>query len=88
MSIGSAIKELMDSKIKLEYQGNTAYYVGLNTKKKGEGSYEFTQLALTQKIIEDVRLGPRTTPKPITMCAQILLHHHLDSTPHGKSKFQ
>ena len=87
-SIGSAIKELMDSKIKLEDQGNPAEYVGINIKKKRDGSYEFTYPGLTQKIMEDVSLVPKTTPKPIPICAQKLLHHHLDSPPHDESKFQ
>ena len=87
-SIGSVIKELKYPKIKLEEQGHPDDYVGVNTKKQGEGSYEFTQPTLTQKIIEDVRLGPRTTPKPIPMCAQRLLRHHLDSPPYNKSKIQ
>ena len=86
-SIYSAIKELKDVKLKLEYQGHHDYYVGVNIKKQEDRSYEFTQLALTQKIIEDVRLGPRTIPKPIPICAQRLLHSHLDSPPHDNSKF-
>ena len=46
------------------------------------------QPALTQQIIEDIRLGPRTNPKPIPICAQRLIHHHLDSPPQDESKFQ
>ena len=69
MSIDSVIKELKNSKLKLEDQGHPAVYVGVNMKKQGDGSYEFTQPALTQLIIEDVRLGTRTTPKPTAMCA-------------------
>ena len=87
-STENVIKELQDSKLKLEDQGHPADYVGVNIKKQGGGSYEFTQPALTQKIFEDVRLGPRTTPKPIPVFAQRLLHRHLDSSPHNKSKFQ
>ena len=82
------IKELKYSKLKLEDQGHPADYEGVNIKKQGDGSYEFKQPSLTQKIIEDVRLGHRTTPKHIPMCAQRLLHHHLDYPPHNKSKFQ
>ena len=87
-SIDSAIKEFKDSKIKLEEQGHPADYVGVNINSKGDGSYDFTQPALTQKIIKDVRLGPRATPKPIPVCSQILLWHHLDSPPQDESKFQ
>ena len=59
----------MDSKLKLEYQGQPDNYVGLNINKQGVGSYEVMQPELIQKIIEDVCLGPSTTPKPIPMCA-------------------
>ena len=55
----------MGSKLKLEDQGHPTNYVGVNIKKQVDGSYEFTLPALTMKIIEDVCLGPRTTPKPI-----------------------
>ena len=87
-SIGILIKELKDSKIKLEDQGNHADCVWVNTKKQGDRSYEFMQPAVTQQIIKDVRLGPWTTTKPIPVCAQRLLHDHLDYPPHDKSKFQ
>ena len=38
----------MESKIKLEDQGYPDDYVGVNTNKKGYGSNEFMQPALTQ----------------------------------------
>ena len=84
----NVIKELKDSKLKIEDQGHPADHVGVNIKKQGKVSYEFKQPALTQQIIEDVRLGPRTTPKPIPMCAQRLINHHLDYPPQDKSKLQ
>ena len=87
-SIDNVIKELQYSKLKLEDQGHPTDYVGVNIKKQWYESYDFTHPALTQQIIEDIRLGTRTTPKPITMCAQRLLHHHLDSPPHDENKFQ
>ena len=51
-------------------------------------SYEFTQPALTQQIIKDAGLDPKSATKPIPMCAQGLLHHHLDYPPHDESKFK
>ena len=87
-SIDSAIKELKYSKLKIEDQGNPSDYVGVNIKNQGDRSYEFTQTTLTQKIIKDVRLGTRTTPKPIPIFAQRLLHHHLDLPRYDESKFQ
>ena len=32
----------MESKLKLEYQGHPADYVGVNIKKEGDELYEFT----------------------------------------------
>ena len=66
-SIDNVIKELQASKLKLEDQGHPSDYVGVNIKKQRNKSYEFTQPALTQQIIKDVGLGPRTTKKPIPM---------------------
>jgi len=87
-SIDSVIKELMDTNLKLEDQGHPADYVGVNIKKLEDESYEFTQPALTQQIIKDVGLDPKSATKPIPMCAQRLLHHHLDSPLHDESKFK
>ena len=87
-SIDIAIKELLDLKLNLEDQGHPADYVGLNIKKQGYGSYDFTQPSITQQIIEDVCLGPSTTPKPIPVCDQRLICHHIDSPSHDDSKFQ
>ena len=86
-SIDNVIKELKNSKLKLEGKGHPSDCMGVNNKKQGGVSYESTQQALTQQIIEDVSLGPRTTQKPIPMCAQRLLHNYLDSSPHDESNF-
>ena len=85
--IDNEIKELMDTNLKLEYQGHPADYVGVNIKKLEDESYEFKHHAPTQQIIKDVGLGPKTTMKPIPICALCLLQHHLDSSPHNESKF-
>ena len=39
-STENVIKELQDSKLKLEDQGHPADYVGVNIKKQGDESYE------------------------------------------------
>ena len=77
----------MGSSIKLEDQLHPDDYVGVNINKKGEGSYEFTQPALTYQIIEYISLGTRSTVKLIPMCAQRLIHHHLDSPTRNDRKF-
>ena len=87
-SINSVIKELKYSKLKLDDKGHPADYVGVNIKKQEDESSEFMQTSLTQKIIEDVFLGPRITPKTIPMCSHRILHHHLNYPPNYKSNFQ
>ena len=86
-SIDNEIKELMVSKLNLEDQGHPANSVGVNIKNQGDESYEFMQPALTQQIIEDVSIGPRSAKKHIPICVPILLHNRLYSLPHNKSKF-
>ena len=62
--------------------------MGVNINKKGDRSYEFMQPTLTQNIIEDVRFGTKTDPKPVPMCAQRLLNNHHDYPPNDESKFK
>ena len=62
--------------------------MGVNINKKGDRSYEFMQPTLTQNIIEDVRFGTKTDPKPVPMCAQRLLNNHLDYPPNDERKFK
>ena len=59
----------MDTNLKLEDQGHPLDYIGFNIKKLEDESYEFTQPALTQQIIKDVSLYPKSATKPIPMCA-------------------
>ena len=85
--IDETIREPQCENLKIEDQGHPADYVGVNINKLPENAYEFTQPALTHQIIDDVGLGPKATTKPIPMCAQRLLHHHLDSPAHDESRF-
>jgi hypothetical protein len=51
-----AIKEIQDLGLNIEDQGHPAEYVSVNIKKLRDGSYEFTQCALIDSIINDVGL--------------------------------
>jgi hypothetical protein len=51
-----AIQDIQSSGLNIEDQGQPADYVGVNIKKMKDGSYEFTQRALIDSIIEDVGL--------------------------------
>jgi hypothetical protein len=51
-----AIKDIQDIGLNIEDQGHPADYVGVNIKTLRDGSYEFTQRALIDSIINDVRL--------------------------------
>ena len=85
--IDENIRELQHENLKIEDQGHPTDYVGVNISKLPDNSYKFTQPALTRQIIDDLGLGPNATTKPIHMCAQRLLHHHLDSPAHDESRF-
>jgi hypothetical protein len=45
------IKRLRDSGLNIEDQGHPANYVGVNIKKRRDGTYEFTQRALIDATI-------------------------------------
>jgi hypothetical protein len=49
-----AICNIQDAGLNIEDQGHSADYVGVNIKKAKDGSYEFTQRALIDSIIEDI----------------------------------
>ncbi len=51
-----AIRDIQHSGLNIEDQGHPVGYVGFNIKKMKDGSYEFTQRALIDSIIEDVGL--------------------------------
>ncbi len=56
LKLQDAIHDIQDVGLNIEDQGHPADYVGVNIKKAKDGSYEFTQRALTDSIIEDVGL--------------------------------
>ena len=86
-NIVNTIKEVQRENLKIEDQGHPEDYVGVNIRRLANNTYKFTQTAFTRQIIEDVGLGPKATTKPITMCVQRVLHHHMDSTAHDESEF-
>jgi hypothetical protein len=59
--------------LNIEDQGHPADYVGVSIKKLRDGSYEFTQCALIDSIIEDVGIKDSKT-KPVP--AKVSLHLH------------
>ncbi len=50
------IKEIQNLDLNIEDQGHPADYVGVNIKKLKDNSYEFTQQALVDSIIDDIAL--------------------------------
>jgi hypothetical protein len=70
-----AIKEIQDSGLNIEDQGHPADYVGVNIKKLRDGSYEFTQRALIDAIIDDVGLkDAKVKPVPLPRCLNGFTH--------------
>jgi hypothetical protein len=71
------IKKLRDG-LNIEDQGHPADYVGVNIKKRRDGTYEFTQRALIDAIIDDVKIGDSYT-KPVPAKVTLQLHSFRDS---------
>jgi hypothetical protein len=67
------IKEIQDLGLNIEDQGHPADYVGVNIKKLKDGSYEFTQRALIDSIINGVGLKDvKVKPVPANVSLQLL----------------
>jgi hypothetical protein len=78
------IKELLDLNLKIEDQGHSADYVGVNICKLKNGLYEFTQRALIDSIIKDVGLiDSKTKPVPAKVAFQF--HAFKDDPPFDQS---
>jgi hypothetical protein len=71
------IKEIQKLGLNIEDQGHPADYVGVNIKKLKNGSYEFTQRALIDSIINDVGLKEAKV-KPVPAKVSLQLHAFRD----------
>jgi hypothetical protein len=71
------IKEIQNLGLNIEDQGHPADYVGVSIKKLKDGSYEFTQRALIDSIIQDVGLTDSKT-KPVLAKVSLQLHAFKD----------
>jgi hypothetical protein len=71
------IKEIQNLGLNIEDQGHPADYVGVNIKKLKDGSYEFTQQALIDSIINDVGLKDAKV-KPVPAKVSLQLHAFKD----------
>ena len=73
------MKELQDVSLDINNQGHPAAYVGVNTWKHDDGSYEFKQHALIDSIIDDIGLSyAKATTKPILVAVPKPLHPFKD----------
>jgi hypothetical protein len=77
LKLQDAIKEVQDLGLNIEDQGHPADHVGVNIKKLRDGSYEFTQRALIDSIINDVRLKDAKV-KPFPTKVSLQLHAFKD----------
>jgi hypothetical protein len=75
-----AIRNIQDVGLNIEDQGHPADYVDVNIKKTKDGSYEFTQRALIDSIIEDVGLKDAKV-KPVPAKVSQWLHAFKDEPP-------
>ncbi len=73
LQLQEVIKEIQNLGLNIEDQGHPADYVGVNIKKLKDGSYEFTQQALIDSIINDVGLKDAKV-KPVPAKVSLQLH--------------
>ena len=76
----AVIREIQGTGLNIEDQGHPADYVGVNIKKLRDGSYEFTQRALIDAIIADVKLTDAKV-KPVPAKVSLQLHAFKDAPP-------
>jgi hypothetical protein len=73
-------KGIQNLHLNIEDQGHPADYVGVNIKKLKDGSYEFTQRALIDSIIDDVGLkDAKVKPVPAKVSLQLHAPHSLSA---------
>ncbi len=73
LQLQEVIKEIQNLGLNIEDQGHPADYVGVNIKKLKDGSYELTQWALIDSIINDVGLKDAKV-KPVPTKVSLQLH--------------
>jgi len=84
-TITQIITQMQNLGMNIEDQGHPADYVGVNIRRLKNGSYEFTQKALIDAIINDVDIGDAYT-KPVP--AKVTLHlHAFKSSPKFDGRF-
>ncbi len=71
------IKEIQNLGLNIENHGRPSDYVGVNIKKLKDCSYEFTQQALIDSIINDVKLKDAKV-KPVPAKVSLQLHAFKD----------
>jgi hypothetical protein len=80
LQLQEVIKEIQDLSLNIEDQGRPADYVGVNIKKLKDSSYEFTQQALIDSIIDDIGLKDAKV-KPVPAKVSLQLHAFKDKPP-------
>jgi hypothetical protein len=80
LKLQAATQEIQELGSNIEDQGHPADYVGVNIKKLQDGSYEFTQRALIDAIINNVGLQDAKV-KPVPAMVSLKLHAFKDEPP-------
>ncbi|KAL7475306.1 hypothetical protein ACHAW6_001228 [Cyclotella cf. meneghiniana] len=70
--------------LNIEDEGHQADYVGVNIKRNHDGTYEFTQCALINAIIDDVDIGNSYT-KQVPAKVSLQLHAFCDSPKYDEN---
>jgi hypothetical protein len=80
LQLQDVITEIQDLVLNIEDQGHPADYVGVNIKALKDGSFEFTQRALIESIIDEVGLKDAKV-KPVPAKVSLRLHASKNKPP-------
>ena len=84
--IDQIIKDLRKAKLDLTIEGDLPDFLGVNIKKKKDGTIHLTQPHLIDQILKDLRLdNDRVTTKTTLESSSVLLSRHSTSHPHNDS---
>jgi hypothetical protein len=83
--IDRVIQQIREAKLNITVEGNIKDFLGVNINRKDDGTIEFTQPHLIDKILKALRLDAKATPKDTPASSSRILKRHTDSEPFDNS---
>ena len=80
--INQVIKEIQDAGLNITVEGTIKDFLGVNIEKQKDGTIEFTQPHLIDKVLSALRLDGKTVkPKDVPAASSKILKRHADLAP-------